>query len=141
MRFHLRLVVILIVSAAAFTGACTTETHHGPAEIKVPDYSERYATESVHKVYHDGRHVGSAWRRRALDGDSNDYNDVRQLFVKNLNGDTVGFVTEENKAYRLRAHGDPEFVSNHPDLENNLLAVFGWNEGEIKLEKMTVPQD
>lgn len=132
--------VALILTCTLF-GACTTETHHGPAEIKVPDYSERYATEAVHKIFHDGRHVGSVWTRRALDGDSNDYNDVRQLFIKDLNGDTIGFITEEKKAYRLRAHGDPEFVANHPKLENDVLAVFGWTEGTIKLERKTVPLD
>ena len=137
MRIDSRCLVLILTFATV--GACTTETHRGPAEIKVPDYSERYATEAVHKILYNGNQVGTAWTRRALDGDSNDYNDVRQIFLKNMTGDTIGFVTEEMKGYRLRAHGEPEFVSNHPKLENNVLSVFGWNDGSIQLEEHTAP--
>ena len=58
-----------------------------------------------------------------------------------LAGDMIGFITQEKKAFRLRAHGGPEMVANHPRLEKDVQAVFGLHEGVITLEKELVPDD
>jgi len=114
--------------------ACTTEERPvGPREIRMRGTEDLYKDVAVHKIYHDSRLVGTMRTMRVLDGDSDDRNDRHQMFVKDLDGETLGFINDDRKAYRLRAHGAPELVANHPRLENNVMAIFGWIEGDLTL--------
>ena len=70
-----------------------------------------------------------------LDEDNVDANDRTLMVVLDAEGRRLGFVTDDYRGYRFRAHEEPELVSNHPELANNLLAIFGWTSGMVTLER------
>ncbi|MCA9321881.1 MAG: hypothetical protein KDB53_14155, partial [Planctomycetes bacterium] len=68
--------------------------------------------------------------------DHNDYNDRYQYWVEDARGGQLGFITDEGKGFRFRAHEQPELVSAHDDLDVYVRAVMGYREGTIVLEPM-----
>ena len=131
----------LCATIVGFAGCSTEIRPVGTPDIRAPEARELYADEAIHKIWYEGKHAGTLITRRFIDGDSNDYNDKRQWFVEDLNGHTLGFITQEMKTYRLRAHGAPEFIANHPRLENDVRAILGFSEGELRLERQVVKND
>jgi hypothetical protein len=45
-------------------------------------------------------------------------------------------VTDDGRAFRVRAHGGPEFVASSDDISRNVLAVLARTEGTVVLERM-----
>ena len=118
-------------------GSCTSETHTVEnGEIRLADARDHFQDVSLDKIFVDGKNVGTLRTSRVIDGDSNDRNDRYQHWVENERGDTMGFVTDDGRAYRLRAHAGPELVASSDRMSINILAVFGQTEGAVVLERM-----
>ena len=104
--------------------------------ILYPEARDRYEDIALYKVFHDGKLVGYADSKRLKDGDSNDLNDRHQVFIQDTNRDTIGFITDHNEAFVLRAHGPAELVGVSDEMNQNVMSIFGWNTGVVKLQKM-----
>lgn len=125
--------ISILVIAVGLIGACTTEHRDvGGRDIKFD--TPAMQTLGVMRIYRNDAHVGWLEKTRLIDGDDNDANDTYQHFVRDLNRGKVGFITEDMLAYRYRAHYAPERVANHPDMAIDIMAIFGWADGQIRLE-------
>ena len=121
------------------TGACSSGSEHGSVRRTMTDvrFAERQLKKvSISIVYRDAKRIGTVEEFRELDDDSNDANDRHFWFVVDETGHRLGYVTDDHRAYRFDTHGAPsELVANHTDLGPNVLAVFGWFDGKVTIER------
>jgi hypothetical protein len=133
-------VLSAIVAVVVFVlPSCTSthvETKRDLSEVKF-DKSELKKV-GVSVIYRDGKRIGTIEKHRRVDGDNNDANDRYVTMVLNTDGDRIGCVTDDFRAYRFRAHGEPEIVANHPEYGNNVLAIFGYYDGKVEFEHLVV---
>ncbi len=115
--------------------SCTTEDR-----ISQPDtirMTSRSTTRiSVDLILVDGKPAGHLETERVHDPDNRDNNDRTLMFVRNAHAQRVGFITDDHKAYRFRAHQPPELVGNHGALERNIMAVLGEVRSILVLQRM-----
>lgn len=129
-----RAIAALSTALLAFVASgCVTETRPTQdVEIRFRDPSETYRTVALERVLLDGVRIGTLETRLILDDDFDDANDQHLMFVQDLEGRNVGFVTDDGRAYRYQAHSDnARLVANHDDLPHNVRAVFGYWEGDV----------
>ncbi|MCB9833704.1 MAG: hypothetical protein H6807_14665 [Planctomycetes bacterium] len=132
---YARFGALLVVGTLALA-ACTTQYHYSrDGQIRFEEARDRYQDVSLHKAFHDGALVGWVDTKLILDGDSNDYNDRYEMFVLDNRGNALGFVTDRGQAFRYRAHGEPEMVGEHDELERSVRSIFGFTGGDFRLEK------
>ncbi len=138
---HLRYGALLALGLLALTACSTSVEYTREPRIGYPEDRDRYEDISLHKIFHDGKLVGFADSIRLKDGDSNDLNDRHQIFILDTNRDAIGFVTDHNVAYRYHAHGESELVGQNDALADSARSIFGWNHGEITLERMVYKEE
>ncbi len=132
----------LVLLGLLFVSACSSSVEYTrEPQIRYADARDRYEDISLHKIFHDGKLMGYADSKRLKDGDSNDYNDRHEIFILDANHDMVGYITDHNQAFRLRAHGPSELVAVNDDLGRNVQAIFGWRQGTVTLKRMVYQED
>ena len=121
------------------TGACVTEeTPSNTGEIRFRNADAKYKVMRYHAIFRGEERLGTLEHTLHIDGDSDDSNDRFSWVVRDQNNDMVGYVTDDSRAYRLRAHGQKsELVANQTSLEGNVMSVLGFFEGKIRLVDLT----
>jgi hypothetical protein len=116
---------------------CTTQTYEtSPPEIR---FDKRELKQiAAYKIYRDGKQIGTLESFRLEDGDNDDANDRHEMIVLDSDGQRLGYITDDERAYRFKAHGEPEIVGHSSSLPSNVLSIFGWTDGKLDLEKMVV---
>jgi hypothetical protein len=124
-----RSVVVRALLAATLAASSCTQTEHkvGVAEVH-PQRPDREVLGSA-KILRDGEQVGSlrtlrlheAGRSRVLDE------------VQDLHRNSLGFIDEQNCAYRLGAHTGSQLVSNSSDRRRGVAAILGAYSANIEI--------
>lgn len=91
---------------------------------------------SVDLILVNGKPAGHLETERVHDADNRDSNDRTLMFVRNAHAQRVGYITDDHKAFRFRAHQPPELVGNHSQLERNVMAVLGEVRSILVLQRM-----
>lgn len=113
---------------AVFALGCQQESLDiGPTVIKPAPLPERTLV-SAGDVYDGERLVGHV-RTYSVGGE----NGTRVTRVFNLRNDSLGYVTDDGRAFRRRAHGGADLVANSPDLGLNVAAVM-----DLPLRKLEI---
>lgn len=124
---------LLLVLTTAFS--CQTEEHVSqPDTIRMTSRSTTRI--SLDRILVDGTPAGHVETERVHDPDNKDENDRVLRFIRNAQGQRVGFITDDHKAYRFRAHQPPELVGNHSRMERNVMAVLGEHGSILALQRM-----
>lgn len=140
MRNGLRLHVLGLVAALTLISAlgCATRTVETKEQTSIGFAPRNLQKMSISSVYREKKLVGSVEQYREIDGDNNDANDRSFWVVLDADGQRLGYVTDDLRAYRYQAHGNSEMVANHPKLANDIMAVYGWYDGSIEVERQVV---
>lgn len=112
--------------------SCATESTRRTESIGI-DVPERTMV-GVYRVVLDGRTAGWVQTWVYADSDADPGNNPRQDLVLDTERRAVGFVTESGKAYRFRAHSDPELAGAAARLDQNVRTLLGIVGGELVLE-------
>jgi hypothetical protein len=117
----------LLAATLAASGCTQTEQKLGVAEVH-PAREEREVLGSA-KIMRDGEQVGSL-RTLRLHGAGR----PRVLTeVQDLHLNSLGYIDEQNCAYRLGAHTGSQLVSNSSDRRRGVAAILGAYAANIEL--------
>jgi hypothetical protein len=108
--------------------ACTHEVQPiGPPAVRFEQKTREPIAAA--KILRDGEPVGSlrTFRVRASSGDRV-LHQVQDLYLNPL-----GFIDEQNCAFRITAHTGPELVANSSDRRRNVAAILGAYGSQIEL--------
>jgi hypothetical protein len=117
---------VLAVSLAA-SGCTQVEQPVGPPEVQVQRDSREVIASA--RILRDGEQVGSLRTLRVGGGDRARV--VRE--VQDLHRNSLGFIDEQNCAYRLSAHTGSEMVANSSDRRRNVAAILGAYGANIEI--------
>ena len=119
--------LLLAVTALPLMTACQTEIiSTAPPEVKMSP--SNHTLTGLSDVFQGDRRIGTL-RTYRFNGD----NHREFIRVYNLRNDDLGYITDDGRAFRIRAHGGPDLVANNTDLSKNVAAVFG-----LPLQKMEI---
>ena len=132
---HARATTFALLFVLTTLVSCTTEERVSqPDTIRMTSRSTTRI--SVDLILINGKPGGHLETERVHDADNKDGNDRTVMFVRNAHAQRVGFITDDYKAYRFRAHQQPEMVGNHSSLERNVMAVLGEVRSILVLQRM-----
>jgi hypothetical protein len=128
----------LALATLLATGCVTEEQSFGTGNVQIRDVSEDYQIVKVFAVTRGEERLGMVEQTLQRDGDFNDQNDRYVYVVRDQDGGMLGFVTDDSRAYRRKAHQDAaELVANLPTLEENTAAVYGFYDKKVTLTDLT----
>jgi hypothetical protein len=116
---------LAVMSMAA---GCTQEVNYvGPAEVRMQEESRTTLARAT--IFRDGESVGSV-RTMRVRGPSG----VRTVHqVQDNYSNALGYIDEQNCAFRFSAHAGSELVGNSSDRRRNVAAILGAFGSEIDL--------
>ncbi len=117
------LVLLVTVGITACQRQVVTTT---PLVVKMPVPGRTLVETS--DVFKNGKLFGRMRKFR--------FDDLKRSYVTriyNLRNDHMGYVTEDGRAFKLRAHGGHDLVANHRDMRQNVAAVMG-----VPLERVDI---
>lgn len=124
-----RSVVLGALLAATLAASGCTQSEHkvGVAEVH-PQHEDREVLASA-KIMRDGEQVGSLRTLRLQGGGR-----PRVLSeVQDLHLNSLGYIDEQNCAYRVGAHTGSELVSNSSDRRRGVAAILGAYSANIEI--------
>ncbi|MEZ6195193.1 MAG: hypothetical protein R3F20_05620 [Planctomycetota bacterium] len=131
----------LVVAALALGGCVTEEQSHGTGEVRFRDPADSFEILQLFAVTKGDERLGTVERTLYLDGDHADENDRQVWVLRDLNGDMVGYVTDDMRAFRRRAHlAKAELVAALPTVEENVAAILGFFRESVTLVDLSPPR-
>lgn len=117
----------LVAATLAASGCTQTEQKIGVADVH-PVHEEREVLGSA-KIMRDGEQVGSLRTLRLhSSGRARVLSEVQDLHLNSL-----GYIDEQNCAYRLSAHTGSQLVSNSSDRRRSVAAILGAYSANIEI--------
>ena len=136
-RPTLALAALTLASLLA-TGCVTEEQSIGTGNVQIRDVSEDYQVVKVFAVTRGDERLGMVEQTLQRDGDFDDDNDRYVYVIRDQDSGMLGFVTDDSRAYRRKAHQEAaQLVANLPTLEENIAAVFGFYDKQVTLTDLT----